>query len=57
MESWKAFQLANVIQLGGVLLKHSGSCFIYVFVFQVISEKILCNRDFISCLRNIVLRT
>ena len=21
MESWKAFQLANVIQLGGVLLK------------------------------------
>ena len=29
-------------------------CFIYDFVFQVISDKALCSKDFTSCLRDIL---
>ena len=49
--SWKALQLM-CLQLPRVYCGHSASCFIY-FLFQVVSEKKLCSKDFTCNMRNI----
>lgn len=42
------------LQFAGTCWGYSASSFIYDFVFQVISDRALCSKDFTSCLRDIL---
>ena len=46
----------NVLTFGRVCWRHSASCCSYDFLFQVISERTLCAKEFNSNLRGIFIR-